>query len=126
MKHWVFASFIVFFVSSILFLSINPVFGQSGVNLSEQTTLSEDLANDPIAQDILKKIEQKKNGVAWLLGGIVVSIPGLSFYFLTGGAWGAGVFIGIIYFILWIVQILSSAGYCKQWNRAVAEGVIPW
>ena len=71
-------------------------------------------------------VGKKKNGVAWLLGGIVVAIPGLSFYFLTGGAWGAGVFIGIIYFILWIVQILSSASYCKQWNRAVAEGVIPW
>jgi len=60
MKRWEFASFIVFFVSAILFLSINPVFGQSDVNVSEQTTLSEELANDPVAQDILRKIEQTK------------------------------------------------------------------
>lgn len=67
MKRWEFASFIVFFVSAILFLSINPVFGQSSdVNTSEQTTLSEDLANNPVAQDILKKIEQTKKWIAEL------------------------------------------------------------
>ncbi|GFN40566.1 MAG: putative TM2 multi-domain protein [Marine Group I thaumarchaeote] len=71
-------------------------------------------------------VGKKKNGIAWLVGGLVVSIPGVFFYFLTGGAFGAGVLVGIIYFILWIVQILSSASYCKQWNRAVSQGVVPW
>ncbi len=59
-------------------------------------------------------------------GSIIEFQKNLFFYFLTGGAWGAGVFIVIIYVILWIIQILSAASYCKQWNRAVAEGVIPW
>lgn len=71
-------------------------------------------------------VGKKKSGIAWLIGGLAVSLPGISFYFLTGSEFGAGVLVGFIYFILWIVQILSSASYCKQWNRAIAEGVIPW
>ena len=34
-----------------------------GVSISEEVTLSEDLANNPIAQDILKKIEQTKKWI---------------------------------------------------------------
>lgn len=66
MRHWEFASLTVFFAFSILFLSANPIFAQTDVEASEQTTLSEDLANDPVAQDILKKIEQTKKWIAEL------------------------------------------------------------
>jgi len=71
-------------------------------------------------------VGKKKNGIAWLVGGLVVSIPGVFFYFFTGGTFGLGLVVGIIYFLLWIAQILSSASYCKQWNRAVSKGVVPW
>ena len=43
-----------------LFFAINPAFAQESVDTSEQITLSKDLQNDPLAQDILKKIEQAK------------------------------------------------------------------
>lgn len=66
MKHWEFAILTVFFALSILFFSGNTVFAQTDVNTSEQTTLSKDLENDPIAQDILKKIEQTKKWIAEL------------------------------------------------------------
>lgn len=62
-----FASIIVFFASFVFILSTSPAFAQSSdVNVSEQTTLSGDLANDPVAQDILKKIEQTKKWIAEL------------------------------------------------------------
>ncbi len=44
----------------VLFFAINPVFAQESVDTSEQITLSKDLQNNPLAQDILKKIEQAK------------------------------------------------------------------
>jgi hypothetical protein len=43
-----------------LFFAINPVFAQESIDTSEQITLSKDLQNNPLAQDILKKIEQAK------------------------------------------------------------------
>ncbi len=43
-----------------LFFAINPAFAQESVDVSEQITLSKDLQNNPLAQDILKKIEQTK------------------------------------------------------------------
>jgi len=43
-----------------LFFAINPAFAQESVDLSEQIILSKDLQNNPLAQDILKKIEQTK------------------------------------------------------------------
>lgn len=66
MKHWEFASLTVFFTLFIMFFSGNSVFAQTDVETSEQTTLSKDLENDPIAQDILKKIEQTKKWIAEL------------------------------------------------------------
>ena len=51
-------------IALILFLS-QDVLGQTQENnLSEQTTLSGDLANNPVAQDILRKIEQTKQWIA--------------------------------------------------------------
>ncbi|NND86858.1 MAG: hypothetical protein HKM23_06005 [Nitrosopumilus sp.] len=43
-----------------LFFAMSPVFAQE---TSEQTTLSDDLQNNPLAQDILKKIEQTKKWI---------------------------------------------------------------
>jgi len=43
-----------------LFFAMNPALAQTFDNTSGQTTLSKDLQNDPLAQDILKKIEQAK------------------------------------------------------------------
>ena len=43
-----------------LFFAINPAFAQTFDDTSEQITFSRDLQNNPIAQDILKKIEQTK------------------------------------------------------------------
>ena len=58
-----------FFVNSIVYaclfglmmISVNYSFAQS--ETSEQVTLSDDLANNPVAQDILKKIEQTKKWI---------------------------------------------------------------
>ena len=58
-----------FFVNSIIYaclfglmvISVNYSFAQS--ETSEQVTLSGDLANNPVAQDILKKIEQTKKWI---------------------------------------------------------------
>jgi len=58
-----------FFVNSIIYaclfglmvISVNYSFAQS--ETSEQVTLSDDLANNPVAQDILKKIEQTKKWI---------------------------------------------------------------
>jgi len=44
--------------------SIHIIFAQSPDEISNQTTLSGDLANNPIAQDILEKIEQTKQWIA--------------------------------------------------------------
>jgi len=46
-----------------LFFAINPVFADS-VDTSKQITLSKDLQNNPVAQDILKKIEKSKRWIA--------------------------------------------------------------
>ena len=46
-----------------LFFVMNPVFADTVVT-SEQTTLSGDLQNNPVAQDILKKIEKSKRWIA--------------------------------------------------------------
>jgi hypothetical protein len=43
---------------------IESSFGQVGSETSTQTTLSGDLANNPLAQDILEKIEQTKKWIA--------------------------------------------------------------
>ena len=47
-------------------LLLIPIVSAYGQEVSEQTTLSGDLANDPIAQDILKKIELTKQWIAEL------------------------------------------------------------
>jgi len=43
-----------------LFFAINPAFAQTFDDTNEQTSISKDLQNNPLAQDILKKIEQTK------------------------------------------------------------------
>ena len=48
----------------VLFFAIHPVFAQESVDISDQITSSKDLENNPVAQDILKKIEKSKNGIA--------------------------------------------------------------
>ena len=48
-------------VFALFLIPIGYAFAQE---LSEQTTLTGDLANDPIAQDILKKIELTKQWIA--------------------------------------------------------------
>jgi len=48
-----------------LFFTISPAFAQTAYT-GEQVTLSEDLANNPLAQDILQKIEQTKQWIAEL------------------------------------------------------------
>ncbi len=50
------------FVFVLLAISVNQSFAQSS-QTSEQVTLSGDLANNPVAQDILKKIEQTKKWI---------------------------------------------------------------
>ncbi|MFB5647851.1 MAG: hypothetical protein ACE5RO_06930, partial [Candidatus Nitrosomaritimum yanchengensis] len=52
------------FVFGAILGSIHTSYGQSPVETSNQTTLSGDLANNPIAQDILEKIEQTKQWIA--------------------------------------------------------------
>ena len=49
----------------LLFFSVTPVLAQTS-DTSEQTTLSGDLQNNPLAQEILKKIEQTKQWIAEL------------------------------------------------------------
>ena len=46
---------------ALIMISVNYSFAQS--ETSEQVTLSDDLANNPVAQDILKKIEQTKKWI---------------------------------------------------------------
>ncbi|MCV0392793.1 MAG: hypothetical protein K5790_05795 [Nitrosopumilus sp.] len=59
--------FLVFTLLLVLFsgVIIHTAHAQT-VETSEQTTLSEDLANNPVAQDILRKIEQTKKWIAEL------------------------------------------------------------
>ena len=54
-----FLEYVLFFT---LFYTINPIFADS-VDTSEQITLSKDLQNNPVAQDILKKIEKSKRWI---------------------------------------------------------------
>ncbi|MGY5148389.1 MAG: hypothetical protein ACW9W4_10365 [Candidatus Nitrosopumilus sp. bin_7KS] len=48
-----------------LFFVLNPAFAQEPIT-SEQITISEDIKNNPVAQDILKKIEKSKRWIAQL------------------------------------------------------------
>jgi len=48
-----------------LFFTLNPAFAQEPVT-SEQITISENLENNPIAQDILEKIEKSKRWISQL------------------------------------------------------------
>lgn len=48
-----------------LFVAAGPVFADS-VHTSNQTTISEDLEKNPVAQDIIKKIEESKKWIAQL------------------------------------------------------------
>jgi hypothetical protein len=50
----------------LIFGSTRTTYGQSPVETSTQTTLSGDLKNNPVAQDILEKIEQTKQWIAEL------------------------------------------------------------
>ena len=58
---------VIIVIVSITLISFvtQDVLGQTQENkISEQTTLSGDLANNPVAQDILRKIEQTKQWIA--------------------------------------------------------------
>ncbi len=50
----------------VLFFAMNPVFAQSDVETSEQTILGGELLNNPLAQEILQKIEESKIKIAKL------------------------------------------------------------
>lgn len=66
LKYKIFLGFALFLIATI---SISPqIYAQTNdsVYTSEQTTLSENLENDPMAQMILKKIEQTKKWIAEL------------------------------------------------------------
>lgn len=57
----------IFVLAAVVFVGISPAFAQSpDVYTSNQTTLSKELENNPVAQDILKKIEQTKQWIAEL------------------------------------------------------------
>ena len=47
----------------VFFFAINPAFAQESVDTNVQTTISKDLENNPIAQDILQKIEKTKRWI---------------------------------------------------------------
>ncbi|NNL58309.1 MAG: hypothetical protein HKP31_02435, partial [Nitrosopumilus sp.] len=50
-------------------IMLQTSYGQTnndGTTVNDQVTLSEDLASNPLAQDILKKIEQTKKWIAEL------------------------------------------------------------
>ncbi|KAF6245341.1 hypothetical protein [Nitrosopumilus sp. b2] len=55
---------LVISVAFALFFAVSPAFAQESVATNNQTTLSGDLQNNPVAQDILKKIEQTKKWIA--------------------------------------------------------------
>lgn len=50
----------------VLFFAMNSIFAQSDVETSEQTTLSDELLHNPLAQEILQKIEESKRKIAKL------------------------------------------------------------
>jgi len=50
-------------ISLFSILSIPETFAQTDIEQSNQTTLTGNQLNDPIAQDILKKIEQTKKWI---------------------------------------------------------------
>jgi len=54
---------VVVYIVFTSFFATSPVFGQTEVETSAQTIISKDLENNPVAHDILKKIEQTKNGL---------------------------------------------------------------
>lgn len=55
------------FIFSLLLIGFIAVFQTANAQtISEQTTLSDDLENNPVAQDILRKIEQTKKWIAEL------------------------------------------------------------
>ena len=60
MRGWVIFGISVVFA---LFFTINPVFADS-VDTSDQISISKDLENNSVAQDILKKIEKSKRWIA--------------------------------------------------------------
>ncbi len=57
----------IIIVSIVLVTVIQPSYAQTSnsdnIEISEQITLSDDLANNPVAQDILKKIEQTRQWI---------------------------------------------------------------
>ena len=55
--------FLLVAASGIVFQTTFAQTANSDVTITEQTTLSDDLANNPVAQDILKKIEQTKKWI---------------------------------------------------------------
>ncbi len=61
----IFTLFVFGVISSSVFQSTYAQVDNT-VYTSEQTTLSENLQNDPVAQNILKKIEQSKKWIAEL------------------------------------------------------------
>ena len=56
--------FFLFIFTSSLQYSYAQTINSDDIQISEQITLSDDLANNPVAQDILKKIEQTKQWIA--------------------------------------------------------------
>ncbi|QMU54922.1 MAG: hypothetical protein GKS07_08540 [Nitrosopumilus sp.] len=52
--------FLLFFTCVISISLIQSVYAQTSADSESQTTISENLSNDPVAQDLLKKIEQTK------------------------------------------------------------------
>lgn len=58
------SSRVIIAIASIVLVSFSVQYGFAQTDTSEQTTLSGDLANDPVAQDILRKIEQTKQWIA--------------------------------------------------------------
>ena len=52
------------FVLGAILVPLQTINAQSPLEKSNQTTLSGDLANNPVAQDILEKIEQTKQWIA--------------------------------------------------------------
>ncbi|MDX1441236.1 MAG: hypothetical protein R3237_02110 [Nitrosopumilaceae archaeon] len=54
---------LILLLGTVIF-PISAVFAQTSIDTSPQTTLSGDLAKNPVAQDILEKIEQTKKWIA--------------------------------------------------------------
>ena len=67
---------------------------------------------------------KKKSGFGWLIGGIILGVVSI-FAYATGGVI-AGYAFGGLYLILNIVQTINAVNYCKEWNLAVSQKIIPW